>query len=271
MVKQLPNSEAVSEYARNRDQLRRKKNLELIPKLKGVWRICVSIVIFGSGIWIISLPMWEITNSNQVEVVGTMLLSPQLVKQYIKIDYPTFFYRLRPQAIATKLEQSLPVKNVAIKRSIFPLQITVIVQERQPIAIASKNGMAGYIDAKGLWIPAHIYSRRFAKPDLVVLGLDDRVLGQWRNLYSELAKSPVKITRLDFRRKDNLILTTELGLVYCGEYTPAKFGRQLQMLDRLRELPKATAKLNFSYIDLVNPEYPVIDGVSPKKLPDIAN
>lgn len=262
-----PNS-VTSKYAQNRQRLKQEHRQRLItetlPKLKGAWRVVVSLGLFSLGIWVISLPVWEVTDPSQVEVTGTKLLSPQLVKQFVKIDYPTFFYRLRPQAIAAQLEKSVPVHNVVIKRAIFPLKVTVIVQEREPIATASKNRVAGYIDAKGMWIPAQIYSSSFKKPELVVLGLNDQVLQVWRRLYLKVASSSVKITQLDFRRSDNLILTTELGRIYCGEYTESRFTRQLKTLERLRNLPKSKAKLNFSHIDLVNPEYPVVDGVQKK-------
>jgi len=238
------------------------------PALKMAWRIVVSAGLLGLGVWVVSLPLWNITSPNQIEVQGTRLLSAKQLKDKIKIEYPQYIFKLRPQAIATQLEAKVPVYNVVVKRSLFPLRVSVIVQEREPVATASLNGKTGFIDAKGVWIASSSYPNSIKKPEILVVGANQNVLGIWRKLYSQISRSPVKISVLDFRLPNNLILTTELGLVYTGEYTYSKMEKQIKMLDRLRSLPKSSAKLKYTHIDLINPDYPVVDGVT-APLPDL--
>jgi len=234
------------------------------PVLKMAWRVVISSGLLASGIWIVSLPLWNLTNPNQIEVLGTRLLSVSQIKEKISINYPQYIFRLQPQAIAAQLEKKAPVYDVVLKRSLFPLKVIVIVQERQPVARAVLNNQPGFIDTKGMWIAAKSYSNQLKKPQLIVLGTNQTVLQVWRKLYSQISQSPVKISKLDFRNSSNLILTTDLGLVYCGAYSYNKMDKQIQMLGRLRSLPK-TANLKFTHIDLINPDFPVVDGVTPLK------
>jgi cell division protein FtsQ len=235
------------------------------PAFKMGWRFLVSFGIFTAALWVVSLPIWNLTSPNQIEVQGTKLLSAKELKDKISIDYPKYIFRMQPQAIASQLEKKAPVYNVVVKRSLFPIKVTVIVQERQPVAIATLNGQAGFIDAKGVWVAVKSYPPNLKKPEIIVLGANDRVLQVWRKLYSQISRSPVKISKLDFRNPSNLILTTDLGLVYCGNYTYSKMEKQIQMLDRLRSLPKSSIGIKFTHIDLINPNYPVVDGVTPFK------
>jgi len=234
------------------------------PVLKMAWRVVISSGLLASGIWIVSLPLWNLTNPNQIEVLGTRLLSVSQIKEKISINYPQYIFRLQPQAIAAQLEKKAPVYDVVVKRSLCPLKVIVIVQERQPVARAVLNNQPGFIDTKGMWIAAKSYSNQLKKPQLIVLGTNQTVLQVWRKLYSQISQSPVKISKLDFRNSSNLILTTDLGLVYCGAYSYNKMDKQIQMLGRLRSLPK-TANLKFTHIDLINPDFPVVDGVTPLK------
>jgi cell division protein FtsQ len=256
-------------FAERRKQRKQKLRSEFFtnkaPALKTGWRILVSLGIFTAALWVVSLPIWNLTSPNQIEVQGTKLLSAKELKSKISIDYPKYIFRMQPQAIATQLEKKAPVYNVVVKRSLFPIKVTVIVQERQPVAIAILNGEAGFIDAKGVWVAAKSYPSNLTKPEITVLGANQAVLQVWRKLYSQISRSPIKISKLDFRNPSNLILTTDLGLIYCGDYTYSKMEKQIQMLDRLRSLPKSSIGLKFTHIDLINPNYPVVDGVTPFK------
>ncbi len=259
-----------SEFAKRRKQRKQELRNEFFekksPVLKIGWRVLVSSGILGVGVWVVSLPFWNLTTPNQIEIKGTRLLSATELKQKIDIDYPQYIYRMQAQAIASQLEKKAPVYDVVVKRSLFPIKVTVIVQERQPVATATFNGQAGFIDAKGIWISAKSYPTNIKKPDILVIGTNANVLQVWKKLYTQISRSSVKISKLDFRIPSNLILTTDLGLVYCGNYTYSKMEKQIQMLDRLRSLPKSTPNLKFTHIDLINPNFPVVDGVTPPKV-----
>ena len=99
----------------------------------------------------------------------------------------------------------------------------------------------------------------------MVLEPSNRAISQWSTLYRQVSQSQVKISLVDARDESNLILNTELGLVYFGTYNPSLFTTQLETLDRLRTLPERLKSKSFSYIDVSQPSNPILEmNVSPK-------
>jgi cell division protein FtsQ len=167
--------------------------------------------------------------------------------------------------IATQLEANAPVSKVLVSRTIFPSKLTVQVQERLPIAKSTRKGQKGFLDTEGIWVSAKAYPSNINKPNLVVLEPNDKVIGQWSTLYRQISQSQVKISQVDARDESNLILTTELGLVYCGTYKPSLFTTQLETLDRLRALPERLKSKSFSHIDISQPSNPILEMNLPSK------
>ena len=52
-------------------------------------------------------------------------------------------------------------------------------------------------------------------------------------------------------------MTTELGIVHLGPYS-SRFSEQLNVLDRMRELPNKIDVRQMAYINLKNPDSPLI-------------
>jgi cell division protein FtsQ len=80
---------------------------------------------------------------------------------------------------------------------------------------------------------------------------------QWQKLYTALQQNPVKVSAIDWRSSNNLILQTELGTVYLGPFT-GNLPQQLKALDQMRKLPQLISTKQVSYIDLNNPEQPLV-------------
>jgi cell division protein FtsQ len=245
-----------------REQRRQEKWHEF---LKITWRFSATIGLTAGLLWIATLPNWFLRSSSQVEIKGTSLLPSESIRRLVTINYPQSIFLVQTKEIGDRLQRSAPVSNAIVERTIFPPKITITVQERQPIAVAAIAGKKGFIDTEGVWIPIQSYPASLVQPQLLVLGANSQNLQNWRDLYSQTSRSPVKIAKIDWRTPNNLILTTELGLVHCGNYNYSKIGKQLEMLDRLRGLAQKFSPNTFTHIDLTNPESPIVDGViSPK-------
>jgi cell division protein FtsQ len=108
-------------------------------------------------------------------------------------------------------------------------------------------------------MPAKVYPSNITKPNLTVLESTNRRFEQWSTLYRQVSQSQVKISHVDIRDESNLILNTELGLVYFGTYKPSLFSTQLDTLDRLRILPEQLKSKSFNYIDLSQPGNPILE------------
>ncbi|MCA6585067.1 MAG: cell division protein FtsQ/DivIB [Pseudanabaena sp.] len=256
MTLEFPISSGEADYVARRKQLRKQRRLRIFQR---VWQLVFITGLTGGMLWVAVLPEWQLRSSNQVEIEGNKLLSKETIKKSLSIQYPQSIFQIQPQVIAAQLETSAPVSKVSVSRTIFPSKLTIQVQERLPIANSTRNNQQGFLDAEGVWMPAKVYPSNITKPNLTVLESTNRRFEQWSTLYRQVSQSQVKISHVDIRDESNLILNTELGLVYFGTYKPSLFSTQLDTLDRLRILPEQLKSKSFNYIDLSQPGNPILE------------
>jgi cell division protein FtsQ len=262
MTLEFPISTGEADYVARRKQLRKQRRLRIFQR---IWQLTFITGITGAMLWVAMLPEWQLRSANQIDIEGNNLLSKETIKKALPIKYPQSIFQIQPQAIATQLELSAPVSKVLVSRTIFPSKLTIQVQERLPIANSTRNGQQGFLDAEGIWMSVKAYPTNIPKPNLVVLEPTNRAIAQWSTLYRQVSQSQVKISQVDARDESNLILTTELGLVYFGTYKPSLFSTQLETLDRLRTLPEKLKSKSFKYIDISQPTDPILEmNMSPK-------
>lgn len=266
-VEELPSVSSV-ELAERRRQLRRQRRWRV---LQTGWRFAMMGGLTAGLVWALTLPDWMIRGANQVIIEGNRTLSADAIRSLLPIQYPQFVLTLKPQEIAHSLESQAPIANVSVTRHLFPPSLTVHIQERYPVAVlyTSPIGTAkspeqvpmALLDEKGVIISYENYvalNQSKQLPQLKVSGYQETYRSQWVTLYSQISRSPIKITELDWRDPGNLVLYTELGKVYCGAYSD-RFGQQLQVLDRMRQLSKNVDPEQISYIDLHNPDTPILE------------
>lgn len=256
MTVEFPISTGEADYVARRKQLRKQRRLRIFQR---IWQLTFITGLTGSMLWVAMLPDWQLRSPNQIEIEGNNLLSKETIKKALPIQYPQSIFQIQPQEIATQLEASAPVYKVAVSRTIFPSKLTIQVQERLPIANSTRNGQSGFLDAEGIWMPSKAYPANITKPSLVVLEPNNRAIAQWSTLYRQVSQSQVKISQVDARDESNLILTTELGVVYFGTYKPSTFATQLETLDRLRTLPEKLKSKSFKHIDISQPTAPILE------------
>ncbi|MEO1210170.1 MAG: FtsQ-type POTRA domain-containing protein [Cyanobacteria bacterium J06638_20] len=262
-----------SELSERRRQRRRQRRLRAI---QAFWRFLVVVALTGGSIWLIKSPVWIVQSAEQIEVEGNELLSAERVRSLLPIRYPKPLWAIQPDALAEHLEAGGPIAQATITRHLLPPGLHVEIQERRPVAIAqayqpldpgvSTLSQSGLLDATGAWIPLEDYSRLSASmdlPKLTVVGMREGDREQWEAIYAELqhfqttTQNPVQISELDWQRPDNLILTTDLGIVHLGVYrNPERLAEQLQALNQMRNLPESFESTQIKYIDLQRPEYP---------------
>jgi len=123
-----------------------------------------------------------------------------------------------------------------------------------------KKVSVGLLDASGVWMPLEkdtLLNPGVQLPSLKVIGLPEQYRPYWAQLYQALSQSSIKVIEIDWQDPTNLILKTELGKVYLG--APSfHMNEQIRLMAQMRHLP---AQLNLSqieYIDLKNPESPLV-------------
>jgi cell division protein FtsQ len=245
-----------ADYVARRKQLRKQRRIRIWQRL---WQLTFITGLTGGLLWVAMLPEWQLRSPAQIEIEGNNLLSPSVIKKALPIKYPQSIFQIQPQAIATHLENSAPVFGVVVSRTIFPSKLTIQIRERLPIANSTRKGQMGFLDAEGIWIPVKAYPANITKPKLVVLEPSDRPIANWSNLYRQISQSQVKVNQVDARDESNLVLNTELGLVYFGAYQASLFSAQLETLDRMRNLPEKLNSQALLHIDLTQPSNPVLE------------
>jgi len=250
-----------SELIERRKQREQRRQQKWGDFLKVSWRWLATAGLMSGVLWVATFPHWLLRSPKQIEIRGMRLLPEESIRKLVTLGYPQSIFQIQTKDIADRLQQSAPIRHVTVERTLFPPKVTITVQERQPIAIAAISGKPGYIDPEGTWIPLPSYPRKIPKPQLVVLGANSRNLALWSGLYDHIRRTPVGISKIDWRSPNNLILATDIGMVHLGAYKDNKIAKQLEVLDRLRGLPQKFNPSTFNYIDLTNPESPIIDGV----------
>lgn len=255
-----------SELIQRRQVLRRHRHLKI---LQDVWRTLAISGLLGGFIWAITQPIWVLRASNQITIEGNQLLSKQVIQALLPLSYPQSLLRIQPEAIARSLESQPTIADATVTRQLFPPGIIVQVKERVPVALAlikslpgitpAPKASVGLLDQYGVWIPIQSYvpASKLKVPNLRVIGLPEQYRPYWTQLYQTVTHSPVRVMEIDCQYPANLILKTELGIVHFGPYSP-RLTAQLKKLDKMRQLPAKLKLSQIAYIDLKNPEIPLV-------------
>lgn len=257
-----------AQLTNRRQQLRRARRIRLV---QGIWRSLWVSGLAGGLVWGITLPDWVIHQPEQIAIEGNQFLSAQAIRSLLPLSYPQSLLRVEPQAIAYSLESSGPIAQATVSRQLLPPRLMIQVKERKPVAIAQPKPYplnqtthlppeVGLLDEQGVWMPQRSYEsleENVELPTLKVIGSSEHYRPYWAEVYQAVSHSPVKVMEIDWQNPANLILKTDLGKVHLGPYT-SRFAEQLGVLDRMRELPTHIQPGQIAYIDLKNPDLPVI-------------
>ncbi len=226
---------------------------------QGLWRLTLLMGLSGGLGWALSHPYWLIRDRSQIEIEGNHFVSDGKIEQMLAISYPKALWSFPSQGVQRQLQEKPPIATAHLKRSLFPPQITVDIQEREPVAVATMAGKKGFIDEKGVFIEASFYdlSPQNLKISLNVLDYQPRYAAVWQTLYPLLQQSPVKIQTVDWRHPNNLILQTALGKVYLGS-NYRNFAEKLQVLSQITALSSKISPERLIYIDLSQPHQPTV-------------
>lgn len=259
-----------SELAARRRQLRSQRRWRAVQMS---WQTLAVAGMTAGLIWVVSLPDWMLRSPKQVTVEGNKSLAPDTIRALLPLQYPQFLLTLRPETIVHHLESQAPIAEASVSRRLFPPGLVIRIQERYPVVTvygsltpgANSSGVThleptAFLDERGTVIPYKNYmSLRGSRPlpTLKLIGIQDSQRSVWANIYQQVSRSPIKISELDWRDPANLILKTELGEVHLGAYGP-RFAEQLQSLDRMRNVSKQIDLAQIAYIDLTNPDTPLL-------------
>ncbi|AUS99685.1 cell division protein FtsQ [Nostoc sp. CENA543] len=276
----MPDIVSVSQkdLAQRRQKLRRQRRVQI---LQTIWRTIAISGLAGGLLWVAVQPTWVLKTPKQVLMrSGDQSLSPEAVQTLLPLSYPQSLWRIQPSVIAESLKKQPTIAQATVSRRLFPPGLIIEIEERVPVALAQKTRNqannqkenTGLIDTKGMWIPLEKYTLMNPNetlPSLKVIGLPEQYAQYWSQLYTYVRQSSVKITEIDCQDPTNIKLKTEIGNVYLGAFSP-QLPEQISLLNRIRNLPKKVNPSDIEYIDLTNPESPLVHMIQ-KKADESAN
>jgi len=269
-----------TDLAQRRKKLRRQRQMKLV---QAIWRTLAVSGLAGGLLWVALQPVWVLSDPKQIVIKsGNQVLPETAIKSMLMLSYPQSLWKIEPGAIAESLQQQPTIAQATVNRRIFPPGLIIEIQERVPVAIAqrtqeannqtkNKQSSTGLIDATGVWIPLEKYTLvnpKLKLPNLKVIGTPEQYRQYWIQIYPLLTQSSVKITEANFQDLTNLILKTELGNVHFGNPSPL-LSAQIKVMAQMRNLPAKIHPSQIDYIDLKNPEVPIVHMIqkSPKITP----
>ncbi|GAA6618671.1 cell division protein FtsQ/DivIB [Scytonema sp. NUACC26] len=132
----------------------------------------------------------------------------------------------------------------------------------------NKQVTVGLLDANGVWMPLKKekpLNPNAELPNLKVIGSLEQYRPYWTPLYQAITQSSVKVLEIDFQDPTNLILKTELGNVHFGAPN-FQILEKIKVLAQMRHLPAQLNPSQIEYIDIKNPEYPIVQMNQKKQL-----
>ncbi|HEY9884811.1 MAG TPA: FtsQ-type POTRA domain-containing protein [Thermosynechococcaceae cyanobacterium] len=260
-----------TELAQRRQKLRQRRRVRF---LQASWRTLAICGLTAGAIWTATLPLWVIQRPEQVRIEGNHFIPVRTLRSLLPIPYPQSLFRVEPQAIARGLQAKAPIAEVVVSRQLFPPGLVVQVKERLPVALAlpsvtplptdvksASTTKGGLLDENGMLMPLESFvalDQSLKLPALKVIGKPESYRSSWSKLYRELKQGPpVNVSEIDWRDPANVILKTELGMVHIGPYS-WQFSSQLKTLDRMRSLARDSRFSQITYIDLRNPDNPIV-------------
>ncbi|MCM0593151.1 MAG: FtsQ-type POTRA domain-containing protein [Gloeotrichia echinulata IR180] len=255
------------DLAQRRKKLRQQRQMKI---LQAIWRTVAISGLAGGLLWVAIQPMWVLNAPKQIVMKsGNQLLTQEAIKSLLVLSYPQSLWRIEPSAIANSLKQQPTIAQATVSRRLFPPGLIIEIQERVPVAMAqmskernpsNKQVSTGLLDASGVWMPLEKYTSlnpTVKLPTLKVIGSPEQYRPYWTKLYEAVSQSSVKVTEIDYQDPTNVIFKTELGNVHLGAMS-SQLPQQIKVLAQLRYLPTKLNSSQIEYIDLKNPQTPLV-------------
>jgi cell division protein FtsQ len=258
-----------AKLAGRRQKLRQKRQMKVIQT---IWQTLAVSSLAGGLLWVAIQPIWVLKTPEEIVISGNHLLSKEAVQSLLGVSYPQSLWRIEPYRIAKLLKQEPTIAQATVSRRLFPPGIRIQVNERVPVAVAeiyqqqdnqdgsNQKVFLGLVDAHGVWIPLKedvLQNSQVKLPRLKILGSPEQYHPHWARLYQAIQQNSLDVREIDFRDPTNLILRTDLGTVYLG--APSfQLSEQIQVLAQMRHLPAQLNPSQIEYIDVKNPDSPIV-------------
>ena len=227
------------------------------------------LILFLFSTSLIALKTLKKVNTQDIRISGSKLFSQNDLVKNSSLTFPIRLISINTYFLEKELKQNLSLKNVSVKRQIFPFGLKINLKTRTPIAYGEKmlgeKKISGFIDKDGIFID----KQNAAEIDLKSLTI--QVFGwkeKFKKLLSEifLAQENYELEIVKITFSPNGFLTLEeinLKTIFLG-FNPNLINYQLQIINNLKnEFKKNNFPEKIDNIDLTDPDKPKIKVFKP--------
>ena len=232
-------------------------------------RTNIQLIVFFMFTSLFCLRIFEKVNISDVTLIGSQFIPADEIFKNSSLELPARLILINTKYSELNLKRNLALKNVSVRRLIFPFGLKIILEPRIPIAKAVKNvsteSKNGFVDKDGFFIP-----EKFAKVTknqifiTTIYGWEEK----HREIISRILKSN-KNSNFEFTKitiSKNGFLSIEdkfLKMILIG-FEFNQIDTQLELISSIKmQLIKDQFTQEIDSIDLTDPTNPKIKVFKP--------
>lgn len=224
-----------------------------------LWRSCCSVACaLGIGI-VVTLPWWEIQDRSQIKIAGAKSVSQETIYSNLNFSYPQLVWQVNGLDLTQKVRSVPSIEDVRVNRQLMPPRITIALQEKVPVAVATSQGKIGFLNDGGEWIDRQFYDNiSNSLPKLKAIDYQSQYRQRWQKIYRLLSLYPeLQVDEVQFHQSGSIYINTKIGKVFLG-VDSSHLEEQFKTIARLKNLPEHLDRSEIFYIDLSNPNATLI-------------
>ena len=227
------------------------------------------LILFLFSTTLTSLKTLRKVNVQDIRISGSKLFSKNDLLNNSSLKLPIRLILIETKFIEKELKQKFSLKNVSVRRQIFPFGLKVHLNTRTPIAYGERKlndeKISGFIDKDGILInQQYADQNNLKKLTLKVFGWEEK----FKKVLSEIliAQENYEFELVNITFSPNGFLTIEeknLKTILLG-FNPNLINYQLQIINNLKnEFKKNNFSEKIDNIDLTDPNKPKIKVFKP--------
>ncbi len=218
---------------------------------------------------LLSIKTLEKVNNQDIRIFGSKLFSQNDVVKNSSLNLPIRLIFVETNLLEKELKQNLSLKNVSVKRELFPFGLKVHINSRIPIAYGEKilndEKILGFIDKDGIFInKQNVDEKNLNKLVIQVFGWKEKFKKILSEIFIAIENYELEIVKISFSSDGFLtVQEKDLKTIFLG-FKPNLINYQLQVIHNLKnEFKKNNFSTKIDSIDLTNPNKPKIKVFKP--------
>ena len=182
---------------------------------------------------LLSIKTLKKVNTKDIRISGSELFSQNDLVKNSSLNFPIRLIFVETNLLEKELKQNLSLKNVSVKRELFPFGLKVHINSRIPIAygerILKDKKILGFIDKDGIFInKQNVDEQNFNKFKTQVFGWEERFKKILSEIFIAIDNYKLEIVKITFSYDGFLTIEEkDLKTIFLG-FKPNLINNQFQ-------------------------------------------